>query len=118
MALVKKQIKRLEIPHEPGEWMDVRVPLAAGDMAGLTAADGEIGMSLDLMVSVVQAWSYPEDISRETIDLLDLDTMVWLAQAVTEASGVKDEAEKKDSVNSSPPTSAPEEVTTPASSGT
>lgn len=117
MALITKQIKRLAHPTEPDTWFDVRLPVTAGDMAGMRAT-GNVGMKLDLLAVVLVDWSYPAPITLDTVNSLDLDTFNWLQQVIFDASGIRDEPEKKDFVASSSPTSAQGEDNSPASSGT
>lgn len=115
MALItSKDYKRLEIPHEPGQWVDVR-PLTFGDM-DLFRMEGElVGVSRDLAAEVITSWSYgewpaPHDERVELIKSLDLDTSVWLIQALgetlTEISGIRSDSEKKESDSSSQPTTS------------
>ena len=107
MALVVKQNKKLEHPTEPGQWFVVRLPLSAGDMAGMRSDGKQIGMTLDLMAAGIQEWSYPVPVSEEAVNDLDLDTFVWLSKEITSASGIRDDDEKKDLSSPSPPTTAP-----------
>lgn len=97
MALVRKQTRRLDYEAEPGTWFEVSLPLSAGDLAGLSTDGQQIGMSLDLLASVVTAWSYPEPVTVATVRQLDIDCYSWLVQQVFASSGIRDEAEKKDS---------------------
>lgn len=117
MALVTKHTERIDFPHEPGSWADIRVPLSAGDLGGLTSSGSEIRMSLDLMASVVTGWSYEEPVTPNAINRLDLDTYALLAQEIFRRSGVRDDEEKKDSASSSSPSTAPDTASSPASSG-
>lgn len=103
MALVVKHTKHLEHPTEPGAWFDVRLPLSAGDMAGMRSDGKAIGMTLDLLAAVLVAWSYDAPVNLETVDSLDLDTFTWLQQSIMAESGIRDDSEKKDSNGSSSP---------------
>jgi hypothetical protein len=117
MALVKKTLKRLEHPTEPGAWFVVRLPLSAGDLAGLRAEGTRIGMTLDLAAEVIKEWSYDAPISLESVNDLDLDTFTWLSAQIQQASSIRSEDEKKDSDSSSSPTLALVEGDSPKSSG-
>lgn len=116
--LVTKRVVRLLHPSEEGQWIDVRLPLSAGDIE-LMREGGTGGMvTNDLLAAVITGWSAPDPVSLENIQRLDLDTFTWLAKELTQRSGIRDEAEKKDSNSSSPPTSAPGEGDSPTSSAT
>ena len=128
MALItSKDYKRLDIPHEPGQWVDVR-PLTFGDL-DIFGMDGEtVVVTRDLVAEVVTGWSYGEwpatkDERLELIRTLDLDTSVWLITALGETlpkiSGIRSDSEKKDSASNSQPITDTEAVspeTSPTSS--
>lgn len=115
--IVKKTVKRLEHPTEPGAWIEIRVPLSTGDLAGMRANGQVIGMSLDLMASTIVAWSYEEPVSLASVELLDLDTFTWLTSEVMAASNIRGDEEKKDSSSPSSPTTTTTPPS-PVSSGT
>lgn len=106
MALIDaNNTRRLVPPHEPQSWFDVR-PITAGDMEHLTTEGSQVTVSIDLMATLIRAWSYEPPVSLESIRQLDLDTFVWLGQQLLVVSGVRDDAEKKDSNGASSPISA------------
>ena len=115
--IVKKTVRRLPHPTEDGAWVEVRLPLSAGDLAGMRSDGKVIGISLDLLVGVIVAWSYGEPITIESVGDLDLDTFAWLSQAIIAESGIQPDAEKKDSGSSSSPTSGRVKELSPKSSG-
>lgn len=97
MALVSKlQPQRIDIPHEPGEWIDV-LPITAGQISALQKdVDGKTptGIMIEMLVQCIKAWSYPDPISMETISDLDGGTLAWLQTEVNVTSGVRSDAEK------------------------
>ena len=116
--LVKKQSKILQHPSEPETRVTVRLPLSAGDLTGMRTDGDQVGMSLDLMTSLIEAWTYDAPVTAENVQLLDIDTYSWLTQEMFVRSGLRDAVEKKDSNESSSPTSAPAEESSLPSSGT
>jgi hypothetical protein len=124
LALItSKDHKRLTIPHEPDQWVEVR-PLTFGDM-DLFGMDGEtVAVSRDLAAEVITSWSYGEwpatkDERLDLIKSLDLDTAMWLitslGETLTEISGIRGDSEKKDSPSNSPPTTSTEADSPPTS---
>ena len=103
--ITSKATKRVDLPHEPGEWIDVRMPslnilnrarqtqsrgaielMQGVDMALLNtfgdradvAAPRERSAEYDaltLLKGCITAWSYPEPLSYENIDELDEETV-------------------------------------------
>jgi hypothetical protein len=111
--------RRLVPPHEPQSWFEVR-PITAGDMEHLSS-DGvsQVSVSIDLMATLIRAWSYEPPVTTESIRRLDLDTFVWLGKELLVVSGVRDEPEKKASNGASSPTSAnPKPPASPANTAT
>jgi hypothetical protein len=117
LALItSKDTKRLDIPHEPGQWVEVR-PLTFGDL-DIFGMDGEtVRVSRDLASEVITGWSYSEwPVSRDErltlLKSLDLDTSMWLITALgetlTEISGIRSDDAKKNTVNNSSPTTSTE----------
>lgn len=99
-------------------WAVIRVPLSAGDMAGVSSDGTQIAMSLALVASMVREWSYDAPISVETVGDLDLDTFVWLNKEIFAASGIRTDEEKKDSASPSSDSSEPAEADSPTNSTT
>jgi len=118
LALVTKQLKRIEHPTEPDAWAVIRVPLSAGDLAGVHVDGTGIAVSLELMASVVKEWSYDAPVSPETVGNLDLDTFLWINQEITAASGIRSDEEKKDSDSPSSDSSELVEAGSPSTSPT
>jgi hypothetical protein len=117
VALVVKQTKRVEHPTEPGTWFDLRIPLSAGDLE-LMRDGRRMGMvSVDLMAAVIQAWSYEQPVTVESVKSLDLDSFAFLVGEIQDASGIREDSEKKVSSSSSPVSSVPVEADSPQSLG-
>lgn len=91
----------------------MRIPLSAGDLVGMRADGSTLGMSIDLMPKVIQAWSYDAPITTETVESLDIDTFTFLTKAIMAESGIRTEEEKKDS--ESPPSGSPQTAESPPS---
>lgn len=94
MALVDKktQRERIEIPHEPGEWIEL-TPLTFGDKRALAELKGVESVTY-LVRATVAAWSYKVPPSPENIDLLDAETSDWIAQIVAEKVARDPKAQK------------------------
>ena len=98
MALISShQRTRIPIPHEQGQWIEVR-PLTVGDSAAVEpfAKDGGIGFAYKLLSCILTDWSYDEPVSEEAIGRLDMETFQWLMESVN-VTGGRSEAEKKES---------------------
>lgn len=116
--LVTKKVTRLIHPTEPGAWVEVRLPLTAGDME-LMRDGSRVGMvTLDLMAAVITGWSEPVPVTLEAVRDLDLDTFTWLAGELMSRSGIRDGEEKKDSNSSSSPATGTATQVSPTSSAT
>ena len=99
MALITSQKQRYDIPHEPGQWVEVR-PFTARDGADveeLTEGNARIQLGVQLLKRCVVAWSYDAEISEETIGQLDMDTFQWLMESINLTSGLRTSDEKKES---------------------
>ena len=76
MALMSKATKRVELTHEPGQWIDVRLP--SFYMVQHTA-----DLTYDwpkLFESCIKAWSYEEPVTPENILELDVSTVSLLIE--------------------------------------
>jgi hypothetical protein len=93
MALLKPTTKRLDIPHEPGEWITIRrLPSLGGLNADETAKGGTARLEeyARFFLSAITSWSYPEPPSMDAIagpkdeqgqragGGLDIATSTWL----------------------------------------
>jgi hypothetical protein len=102
VALCSLTTRRLDVPHEPGEWVEVR-PLSAKnlrvmDKAAKTAARGpdavldetEYGYELTtrMLDAAIVAWSYGAPVSPENVADLDLATTVWLSGELSNGADV------------------------------
>lgn len=116
MALVTKRTERLDIPNEPGEWVELRLPLCVADMRALGEASTVPDVKRAMVLHTIQAWSYAAPVDAETLERLDMGTFNWLWERINEASAVPD-PEKKDSSSPSPATTEPAGEPSLASSG-
>lgn len=125
MALIDpQQTVQIEIPHEPGEWVQFK-PITIGDVIAVQKKYGGRGEMSAAEINVltmvecgIQEWSYQAPISEESVLRLDRITYNWLSTQLLNISGQRSEEEKKDSGLSSSPTEVPAGDTSPASSAT
>lgn len=88
--LTHKVIVHVDLPHEPGQWIEARKPsLAILNEVG----DGQAGV-INMLQRCITAWSYDEPVSNEMIGELDADTATVVLNALNEA---KPEGERKNS---------------------
>lgn len=82
--LLQRTSKRLDVPHEPGEWIEIRRLAACELPAYERIADaGTRGQAtLDLFNGAIVAWSYDAPVSPETVRMLDAPTALWLLQEI------------------------------------
>lgn len=121
MALINPQhTRRLEIPHEEGQWVEIR-PVTAGQVADLQK-DSEQETSASIAIRTLEgcivAWSYDAPVSVESLRELDYGTFSWLETRISVTSGFRTEDEKKTYEPPSSPTSEPEGESSPPSSDT
>jgi hypothetical protein len=117
MALLKPTTKRLDIPHEPGEWVEIRRLSSLGGLDPDEMSKGRVRRLEELaryFVSAIVAWSYPEPATTDVIagipnvhgdreGGLDATTSLWLMGEIGQLSnGDKTDAELL--VTSSPST--------------
>lgn len=124
MAIVTNIVKRVEIPHEPGEWMEFkrlswRQLENASDIATdalmqrLKAMGGDIlqvlrqfgreqaqnaTQSYDrkaILLCGISKWSYDAPVNEETIDLLDEETAAWAFGEILELNKPRMEEDTK-----------------------
>lgn len=104
--LVRKTLVTLQHPSEPETQVVARLPLTAGDMAGLRSDGVTMAITFELLASVVQSWTYDDPPSVETMRDLDPVTYAWLVKEIFAASNLGDD-QKKASASGSAPTSLP-----------
>ncbi len=119
MALVSSlKPKRIPVPHEPGEWLEIR-PISAGEFANLNSVGlNPRQFSLAVIECIIVGWSYDAEVSPETIADLDGATFDWLDNQLLELSGLRPPEVKKSSNGNSPPTTDPEADASPKTSAT
>lgn len=127
MALIDpSQTRHIEIPHEPGEWVELKV-LTARDTIAMQrkSQDGEAsldGLTADeltirILLATLKGWSYASPINEEALQSLDHKTFRWL-ETESLSNGVRSPDEKKDSDSPSSPTTEPEMGSSPENSPT
>lgn len=94
MALVRKTLIKLDIPHEPDQWVELELPLSGGNY--------ENGISLsEIVSSAITAWSYDIPVTPANVAGQDPATYNWLLSEVGARSGLRGREEKKDSSSNS-----------------
>lgn len=97
---------RLDIPHEPGEWVELR-PLDAGVAMRVTRVlkeDPYKTYGYELAREMLAGWSYATPLD---VEKLDARTLRWLLEAVNDASDLRSDDEKKVSETNSSDGSQP-----------
>lgn len=106
MALIDPdEVIHLEIPHEPGQWVEFK-PLCADDLEAMDARGERLG-PINMVLQSLVGWSYYDGVPKlADVKRLDIETLNWLSPLVTRASGIRSADEKKDSASPSLPTTA------------
>jgi hypothetical protein len=105
MLLTNDCTKRFDIPHEPGEWVEIR-RLSGYQThtlidAKATLADDPVNWAYRWMEACVVVWSYAEPVSPDTLKRLDAATSIWLVGACRAYTMLPATLEEKKSVASS-----------------
>ena len=108
MALGRSGWGRVDIPHEPGQWMLFqRLPAIELDQRGATGGDlctdgwlamtlGErFALCLKWLEACVVGWSYPDPCTSETRAQLDAPTLLWAYLAAVKHNFEAAAAEKE-----------------------
>lgn len=113
MALIPKDSRiRLDIPHEPGEWIEIH-PLTVRTVLDVSdASEKGANFGFELLRRSVMAWSYDGAVTEENLGNLDSETFTWLSRAINPASGERSDDEKKESAAPSPDGSTPQPTST------
>lgn len=93
MALTSHDVKRLDLPHEPGQWVDIRMPSLRMLHEMSKIEDSYEGM-VKLIASCVTAWSYGDDVTEADVWDLDAETAGVIGKALNPS---KTEDEEKNS---------------------
>jgi hypothetical protein len=108
MAILKPTTKRLDIPHEPGEWIEIRRLSSLGSLDATELGKGRTPRLREMgrfFLAAIVAWSYPEAPSIDVIagtpnttgereGGLDGVTSLWLMGEIQKlAAGNRTEAE-------------------------
>ncbi len=124
MALINDKTRKVDIPHEPGEWMELKklswrqLALAAdiqtdetigrlkklgGDLfKALTneKAKQELNPALQydrgfVLEAGISRWSYDVKVTKETIETLDEETAKWAFEEILDLNKPLSEEERK-----------------------
>ena len=104
MGLCSLTTRKLDVPGEEGQWIEIR-PLSASRLhaIGLEAkklgreakaaneddTDAENYVLADLMLrEAVVAWSYDAPVTPENVDDLEISTMMWLSNEIGKGAEV------------------------------
>ncbi len=96
--LTSKAVTRVQLPDEPGAWIEVRLPsigiLSKADAASqIDGVSENYARSLYLMKACILAWSYPDEVTPENIEDLDGPSMSLVLGALFPSAGSEAEAE-------------------------
>ena len=72
MAITSKLTRRVELPHEPGEWIEVRMP-SLRILHGAQDEDQYKGM-MCMLSACITGWSYDEPVTEDNVWELDPKT--------------------------------------------
>jgi hypothetical protein len=109
MALLKPTTRRRDIPHEPGEWVEIRRLSSLGNLDESEMQKGRARRLTEMgryFASAIVAWSYPEPPTVDAIagqpnaqgereGGLDATTALWLMGEINHlANGERTEEER------------------------
>lgn len=72
--------KRLDIPHEPGQWIEIQ-RLAWSELPQRSVVSDVTGYMVELFRAAITAWSYAEPVA-DNVAYLDDTTAGWLYQEI------------------------------------
>ena len=115
MALGRSGVgTRVDIPHEPGEWMAFqRLPALELEMRTMEGGDlatdawdtmttkNRFTLALRWLAECLVGWSYPEPVSEETRVRLDAPTLLWAYIAAVKHNYIAETPEEKKSASPS-----------------
>lgn len=100
MGICNLITRKLDVPGEDGQWIEVRplslqtqytLELAAGvEARAAVAADGNVDLEATesfaklskFLQGAIIAWSYPVPVTQENIDDLEQETTLWLSSEI------------------------------------
>lgn len=113
-------VTRFPVPHEPGEWVELR-RLSGGTLRRLarTSYAEADGMAMASLKKSIVAWSYSDTVTDEDIDALDNKTLIWLVGlSGSHSVGDLSDDEKKDATSRLIDSSPASQVSTETSTAT
>lgn len=81
MALTSQHVKRLDIPHEEGQWVEVRTP-SLRMLHEMSKFDDTYEGMVKMIAGCVTAWSYGDTITEEQVWDLDAETAGFIGKAL------------------------------------
>jgi len=91
MALCSLTTRKLDVPGEEGQWVEIRplstrvmrdVEAGARETAGEDAVAYGYAVADGLLVAGVVAWSYDAPVNTENVADLDMATAMWLVEQI------------------------------------
>jgi len=104
MGLCSLTTRKLDVPGEPGQWIEIR-PISAKRMHAMELdarkdaraardvnaddTDAEnYALSSRMLSAAIVAWSYDAPVAPDTVDDLEISTMSWLAEEIGKGASV------------------------------
>ena len=81
MLINKDAGTKLEIPHEPGEWVVIR-PVPWGFFEEVENESTIVKKTLKIFIGSLVSWSYDAEINEENLEWLDTTTAEWLNEQI------------------------------------
>jgi len=92
MALCSLTTRKLDVPGEDGQWVEIR-PLSSRVMRSVEAGAREVASGDDavaygyavsdaLLIAGIVAWSYDAPVNAENVADLDMATAMWLVEQI------------------------------------
>jgi len=104
MGLCSLTTRRLDIPGEPGQWIEIK-PLSAKLLHSITleakrdakaAIDADetdtdaegYALSSRMLNAAIVAWSYDAPVDRDHVDDLEISTTTWLVEEMNKGADI------------------------------
>jgi hypothetical protein len=104
--ITTNSVTRIELPHEPGQWIEARRPSIKDTLIAGKSGDHEMDVALSLLQACVVAWSYGEAVTAENIAALDTETAGVVMKALNPSGAAAETDQKNDLGGSTPPSTA------------
>lgn len=90
MAITSQITKRLPVPHEAGEWVEVRMP-SLRMLHELSKYEDSYEGMVQLIARCVVAWSYTVEVTVENCWELDAETAGFIGKAINPSAEAAEE---------------------------